>query len=535
MPRTLFDSYVAGEAAAFFPPHYSDAGARRAAVLRARRPLAPNVAAALAAQNARLAPSPARDAHLAALRDGAAAVVTGQQVGLFLGPLFTIYKAASAIRVARALSAESGTPVVPLFWLQSEDHDLSEIAVCRTPSAHGAPLTSQLPAPGEPLSIAHRLLPDEVAACLAELGVELGHLPHAAAHLARLAQHYRPGAGWVAAFAGVLSEIFAPHGLLLLDPRDVRLAAAAAPLHRRALNEAEGLAALLLERGAALQRAGFEPPVHVRPGAPLSFFHPDGAAGPRYRLAPDGEGWRLIGREARYARTTVLARLDEVPLDFTTSALLRPIVQDALLPTAAYVGGPGEVAYFAQLAPLYAAYDIPMPLIVPRLRVRVIEAAVARQLARLQLTADEARGALDAMLAARGGHTTSADTAAITARLLGPFDAALQAMRGQVEPLGPGIGSALDKTRATVAAAVGKLTGKIEQARRHADADAVAAVQRVQQMLYPHGEPQERVYGFAYFAARYGETAFIDRVLAIAEPFDATPRDLLGGGEAADA
>ena len=133
MSRDLLRAYLQGEVRALHPDDEPGAApfapaALARAVARARRPIAPEVHAVLAAQNARLAPSPARDAHLEALRRGAAAVVTGQQVGLFLGPLYTLYKAASAVVLARALAERMQTPVVPVFWLQTEDHDLPEIA-----------------------------------------------------------------------------------------------------------------------------------------------------------------------------------------------------------------------------------------------------------------------------------------------------------------------------------------------------------------------------------------------------------------------
>lgn len=529
MARSLFDAYLDGDAAAFFPAHFTDPAARRRAVARAARPLAPAVAAALVAQNAGLAASPVRDAHLAALRAGAAAVVTGQQVGLFLGPLFTIYKAASAIAVARALAHESGHPVVPVFWLQTEDHDLPEIAACHVPCAHG-PLALRLPAEASArVSIAHCTLPEEIGACLASLADELGHLPHAAPHLERLARHYRPGAGWATAFAAVLAELFAPEGLVFLDPRDSALAADSAAVHRRALADAEALASALLARGDALQRAGFAPPVHVRPGAPLSFFHPDGPAGPRYRLAPDAGGYALVGEARHYARPALLDALTAAPQQFSTSALLRPILQDTLLPTAAYVGGPGEIAYFAQLAPLYAAYELAMPLVVPRARLRVVDGKTARVLARLRLTPDDARQPEDALLAAaRAG----AAPAAIEPRLLAPFTAALDEVSAELAALGGGVRSALEKTRATVESAVTRLTGKIEQARLHQDEALVADVRRVKRLLFPNDTPQERVYGLASFAARYGERPFLDAVLGAITPFDATPRDLTLGDEA---
>jgi bacillithiol synthase len=528
----IFEAYLAGGVAAFFAAHYGAPDARRHAVERAARPLAPGVADALETQNAALVPSPARAAHLSALRAGAAAVVTGQQVGLFLGPLFTVYKAASAVRVARALAAESGRPVVPVFWLQTEDHDLPEIAGCHVPCAGDGPLALRVPSPpGARVPVAHCVLPDDVGACVAALGVALDGLPHAAAHLDRLRRHYRPGRAWGAAFAGVLGELFAPEGLVLLDPRDPAIAAATAAVHRRALLDAEPIAAALLARSGALEAAGFAPPVHVRPRAPLSFFHPDGTDGPRYRLTPAGDGFTLIGREEHYTRAALLAALDAAPLRFSTSALLRPIVQDAVLPTAAYVGGPAEVAYFAQLAPLYAAFDLAMPVVVPRARLRLVDGRTARVLSRLGLAPEDACRPDDQLLArARPG---AVDAGALAGRVLGPFTAALETLRAELAPLAPRVHAAFEKTRGTVDAAVRKLATKVERAQLHADQDAVLAVRHVKQLLWPQDAPQERCYGLSYFAARYGERPFLTRVLAAAEPFDARPRDVIWTEESA--
>jgi bacillithiol biosynthesis cysteine-adding enzyme BshC len=448
---------------------------------------------------------------------------------LFLGPLFTVYKAATAIRLAQALQAETGTPVVPIFWLQTEDHDLPEIAGCHLCRADGTPRALALPSDAARVPVAHRLLPAEVDACLTALGVELDHLPHAAQHLARLAAHYRAGRAWGDAFAGVLAELFAESGLVIVEPRDPPFAAAAAPVHRRALDAAAPLAAALLDRTAALAAAGFEAGVHVRPGAPLSFFHPRGADGPRYRLAPQGEGFALVGAAGTYTRRQLLEALAADPLRFSSSALLRPIVQDALLPTAAYVGGPAEVAYFAQLAPLYAAFDLPMPLVVPRLRLRVVDGRSARLLRRLGLTpADAARPAAEVLAPAE--EAAAGD--GVADRVLPALDAALAALDGELARLGPGVQRAAAKTRATVAAAVRTLEGKLRSARAQADGEATAAWHRVQQWLHPAGQPQERVYGLATCAARFGERPFLERVLAAADGDATAVHDLYCDEEA---
>ncbi|HEX3758523.1 MAG TPA: bacillithiol biosynthesis cysteine-adding enzyme BshC, partial [Kofleriaceae bacterium] len=475
------------------PPLSAAALARE--VARAHRPLAPEVHRVLVAQNARLAPSPARDAHLEALRRGAAAVVTGQQVGLFLGPLYTLYKAASAVVLARALTEQTGTPVVPVFWLQTEDHDLPEIASVAVPSgAEVATLAVPVDAANR-IAIAHCRLPAEVDGCLDALCDAIAEGqggrppgPHAAEHVARLRRHYRPGAPWAEAFAGVLGELFAPEGLVLIDPRAPALAQAVAPVHARALADAAPIAAALIANNAELDRAGFVTAVHVRPGAPLSFFHPEGPLGPRVRLEPAaGGGDRFVecGRTQVHGRAELAAALAADPLRFSTSALLRPIAQDTLLPTAAYVGGPGEVAYFAQLPPLYCAFDRPLPPIVPRSRFRIVDERARRLLDRLGLgTADAERPEAELLARLRGpdpepGPAGAPATAAdVTARLLAPFVAAHGELAAQLHAV-PELARALARTRGTVERAIGRLADRVDRAALYRDAARVDAVRRL--------------------------------------------------------
>jgi bacillithiol biosynthesis cysteine-adding enzyme BshC len=457
-------------------------------------------------------------------------VVTGQQVGLFLGPLYTIYKAASAIAVSRALARETGQPVVPVFWLQTEDHDLPEVASCAVPRDGQAPLEITVPAASDArVSLAHCALPDEITASTAALRAELERLPNAAEHLARIERAYRPGSKWGEAFASVLAELFAPEGLVLLDPRDPALAPETAAVHARALQNAGAIASALELHCEALRAAGFEPQVHVRPGAPLSFFHAAGAHDARSRLTPCSRGYRCAHADAEHTLVELLDVLARDPLCFSTSALLRPILQDTLLPTAAYVGGPGEIAYFAQMAPLYAAFELPMPLIVPRARFRVIEDKTQRVLDRLQLSADDATrdaAGLAAAHAARGaGFTPEQLEATLHAR----FDEALASALAQTGALRDQLKVAHDKTRAAVHHAASKLAEKYKSALAHQNDAVLRDIERVQSALQPNGEPQERVYGFPYYAARYGERPFIEgilRALEASDAFDPRLRDL---------
>lgn len=524
MARSIAESYARGEAGAFFPLHPASPQDRRRAVTQAVRPLTPAVAEAIERQNARFPPSATRDAHLAALRRGAAAVVTGQQVGLFLGPLFTLYKAAAAIRNARALAEETGAAVVPIFWLQTEDHDLPEIARVALPDREGERICLELPAsPRERISIAHRTLPREIDAVLASLDGVIGDLHHGPAHLALLRRHYRPGAGWGEAFAGVLAELL--DELVIVDPRDPALAAAAASVHRRALEGAELISRALLRRCGELEAAGFAPAVHVRDGAPLSFFHPEGPAGPRYRLDPAAGGFAEVGGERIHARADLLARLEEAPLSFSTSALLRPILQDTLLPTAAYVGGPGEIAYFAQLAPLYRAFDLPMPLVVPRARFRVLEGRTRRLLERLGLQPDDAARPEAELLARCGAGAGLPEAEAVAQALLAPFAAELDRLRAAAGALP--LDRSFARTRRSVERAVERFVARYARERVRSDERLVADVRRLANLLAPAGVPQEREHGLAWYAARYGGPGFVRAILDAVVPFDGTLRELV--------
>lgn len=501
-----------------------DPHARAQIVARVRRPLAPEVHRVLVAQNARLAASPARDAHLAALASGAAAVVTGQQVGLFLGPLYTLYKAASAIVLARALAAETGVPVVPIFWLQTEDHDLVEIASCEV-AAGGACESITVPVDASNrVSIAHLQLPDAIESCLATLADRLGAGPDAGAHVERVRRHYRPGATWSDAFAGLLGELFAREGLVVIDPRDSTLAASIAPVHARAIEDARAIANALGTRCQELERAGQRAPVHVRDGAPLSFFHPDGARGPRVRLEPTGnDAFVEVGGDRVYERRALLDALAADPLCFSTSALLRPIVQDTLLPTAAYVGGPAELAYFAQLPPLYRAFDRALPLVIERGHFVIVDERARRLLGRLGVSAADLVGTSELELLARVRRPATGDAGK---RLLEPFIAAHDALAAQLAGGSPELARALAKTRESVEYSIQKFSAKLERIAAYEDAELVDAVRRARAWLAPDGELQERRLGLPCFAARLGDRHVIDRVLAATSPFDPTVLEL---------
>ena len=521
MGSDFFAQFIAGEddAASLLPSRPMDPAAWDEAAERAgRRRTMQGVVAELQRQAASLPASSARDEAVAALdRPGATCVVTGQQVGVFLGPLYTLHKAASAVARARWVAERTGRPCIPIFWLQTEDHDWTEVARfdgCVRGTWIRGRLAPEWSAEAR-ISLAQRRLPPEVEVHLATLARVLAPLPHGAEVCALLGRHYVAGRSPGAAFAGVLAELFATEGLVLLDPRTPAMAALAAPVLRFALEEEEAIGALLEERCATLARRGFTEQVQTRK-ASLAFFHPSGAAGPRFRPDRDGDGFRTpLGW---VSRAELRERLAADPLSFSTSALLRPLVQDSLLPTAAYLGGPAECTYFAQLPQVYARAGLELPMIAPRARFRVVDPWTAALLDRLGLQPEDTDLPFHALAARLHAWPPWMD-GSLRDRLLGPIERQLDSAEPQAVALDPALARAVEKTRAHVARGVDRLISRLQRAalvKSGLGTGALDALTQVTTALRPAGLFQERVHGFWGIAAEVGPRALVSALVSAA-------------------
>jgi bacillithiol biosynthesis cysteine-adding enzyme BshC len=315
--------------------------------------------------------------------------------------------------------------------------------------------------------------------------------------VALLRAHYAPGRPLAVAFAGALAAIFGDEGLLFLDPRDPRLAPLASSIYRRSIEHAPAVDQCLAAQGARLDSAGFAQQIPPRPGSTLVFFHRDDARGPRYRLqrADHDDDWGLTGCQETIAHAEVLALTTREPMRFSTSALLRPLVQDTLLPTVAYVGGPAEVSYFAQVMPLYELFDLPPPLIMPRARFRCVDA--------------RARRPIDALLEriAVDRPADAADPAALKALVDDELAPRVAALTAAVELALPHLKRAAERTNKSVAHALDKLTNRYARALLERDTTTRERLTRLQNLLLPGGVPQERVYGWPTLAAQLGPDA----------------------------
>lgn len=342
-----------------------------------------SVAEVLREQNARFAHGDSVEAatarnidHLAA---GAVAIVTGQQVELFGGPAYSLYKAGSIIRIADEITRR-GTDAVPVFWLATEDHDLAEVNHVFWKTRSGL-FSYELPAVeadsgrrmGE-IALGHDVesLVDRAAKALEG--------PNAEAVGLALREAYTPNETYGSAYGKLLARIFAGRGIIFIDPLDARLHKIAAPVYRRALDESEELRNDLLARSRELEDAGLHAQVKVTSETTLLFYNVGGRREPL--RARDG---KFFAGESSFSHAQLAAEIEKDPLTFTPNVLLRPIVQDSLLPTVAYIGGPSEVAYLAQANVVYRHILGRMPAILPRPSFTIIEPPIARFLKKYDL------------------------------------------------------------------------------------------------------------------------------------------------------
>jgi bacillithiol biosynthesis cysteine-adding enzyme BshC len=500
---TRVESFFAGNPAT--PAAWADTIARSQAT--ARQPA--ELARVLADQQARRdAPPEARQAASRLADPATRVVITGQQAGLFGGPLFTLLKAMTAMRLAGQVEQTHGVPVVPVFWIDAEDHDWAEVSGCTVLDPDLSPRTIRLPDPpgaGE-RPVARLLLDETVKAAIDSLETTLPESEFRAELVAGLRRAYQPGRGMAEAFGCWLETVLGRHGLVVYDSSDPAAKPLARDILTREIAEPGETAELASRAGEALVENGYHAQVTPSEGA-ISLFH----------LEPHREAIRVTGDSVTIGdRTTTLAALAQEakasPEHFSPNVLLRPIVQDAVFPTICYVAGPNELAYLGQLREVYARFGIAMPLMYQRTTATLVDSATLRFL-----------GKYDLPMMALQPRDEKALNELLESQLPPTVDNALAGVASLISERMDGLASAvpqIDPTlEGTVRTTLGKmqhelhtLHNKVIQAAKRKDETLRRQFQRAQALTFPSGHPQEREVGFVWFLNRNG-SALIPRLI----------------------
>jgi len=460
------------------------------------------VVSILREQNQEFSSGAATLRNIERLASGACAIVTGQQVGLFTGPAYSIYKALDAIAWAKRLT-RAGVDAVPVFWLATEDHDLAEANHTFFAERYGlAQLSVPLDRGSAGGSVGKISLGPEVAAVVAQ-AASLLHGLAASEIRAALAESYRPQETFGSAFAKLLARLLHERGLILLDPLDRRFHELARPIYRTAAIDARKIAGDLLTRGKELGRRGFHAQVKVTPQSTLLFLDVEGKREP-----VRGKSGDFFAGSLRLSGVEFLRIIESEPQRLSAGVLLRPVLQDSILPTAAYIGGPAEVAYMAQAQIVYRRLLGRMPAILPRASFTLVEPSVARALNKYGL---EIRDVFRGRQQLRRKMEARYLPGALTARFLRDEKALHKILSGYVKPLG-----ALDKTllgaRGTAEKKIlyqfEKLRRKAGRARNEREGVLDRHEAEILSALFPRHGLQERTLNFLPFLARYGMELF---------------------------
>jgi bacillithiol synthase len=440
--------------------------------------------------------------NIARLRNGAGAVVTGQQVTLFGGPLFTILKAATAIRKAKDASI-AGSPHVPIFWLATEDHDLAEADHVTFPDRHESKTLRLGAEPGNSSAAGKVTIGKSIEDLLAQAAEILGPGPL----LDQLSACYREGRTLGQAFAQFISHTFAAQGLVVMDASSRAFHALGSDVLRQAIVRADELRVALNDRDQQLAAARYHSQVLIPSLSSLLFLF-DSSTGARVALRRTAEGGWHAARQS-YSTAELLAILDAEPERLSPNALLRPVFQDSILPTAAYVGGPSEVAYFAQSQVLYERILGRTTPVLPRLSATLIEPAIANLLARYDVSLpDVIQSALkDPLeLAQRlGARSISAIGKRKLAAAGNALDTELSALATYMHSLDPGLGRAADVSSSKMRYQMNRMRRLAANYELRQDQTLGRDAGLIALNLFPNRHPQERLLGAAWFLSRYGE------------------------------
>jgi bacillithiol synthase len=447
------------------------------------------------------------------------AIVTGQQVGLFTGPAYTIYKALTAVKLA-AHYACRGIKTVPIFWMATEDHDIAEVDHCDVVDGDSVLSKVQYLASPEDSqrSVGRVAFLPSIESARAEF---LGTLPSSEFKQqidAILAASYYPGNSFARAFGQVMSALFANYGLILIDPQDERLKELVKPVFEGVVSHGERAQVGVQERSQRLVAEGYQAQVQLEPE--ISFLFAEYQE-KRKALTREHGSFRVKGEDVILSREELLQWVRQFPQRLSPNVLLRPVVQDYLLPTFTYVGGPSEIAYLAQAAPLYEFLGGKMPIIFPRTSFSIIERKTGKVLDRYQLDFCDLFQGAEVVMKTVIEKTLDQTLARQFDEIETVFDQRLAELEEPLKKVDQTLADALKTIRQKVQYQVTHLRTKFVHAQTRHNETVTKQIEKALAILYPQKSLQERRLNIFYFLSRYG----MDFMAQLYEEIDLSDQD----------
>jgi bacillithiol synthase len=431
------------------------------------------------------------------------AVVTGQQLGLFGGPLYTIYKIITALKLSRHLSEKYDEyNFIPVFWLEGDDHDFEEVSYLNLINENNELIKiqypEQLPEEGNMGSIGFLKFSESINQVFENVEKNLRPTEFTPDLLANLKRIYSPGKSFKESFREMLLWLFDEYGLVIIDPQDKEIKDILRPVFRKEIEGFRTHSEKLINVSAVLEEK-YHAQVKIR-AVNLFYNYDEG----RYLIEPVENDFRLRRKRKKFTREELLNLIDIEPEKFSPNVLLRPVCQDYLLPTAFYVGGPGEIAYFAQAMPLYEFYSVNFPLVYPRSSVTLLEKSIDGLLEKYSLEPKDVfimNGDLKNKIL---GSVSSNSTDEIFKETENKFDLAMDQLKEKLIDIDKTISDSSSRYKQKIISYLGELKTKAVEAQNRKHEVTIRQSDRIMQAIFPQSSLQEREINVIYFMNKYG-------------------------------
>jgi bacillithiol biosynthesis cysteine-adding enzyme BshC len=445
--------------------------------------------------------------------DATLAVVTGQQVGIGGGPLYTIYKTITALKLTEKLrELHPGLNFVTVFWLEGEDHDLEEMNYVGLLNQEHAPVRVTYWPKGKPVQknvipVGEMQIDEHIEAFIEELNRTLPNSEYKKSLLESFRSSYAPGTTFNRAFASWMNHLFPSSGIVFISSNDPRIKKQLAGIFRSEIEQFPAVSQLIIRRSAELEN-GYHAQIKTK-AMNLFLYHKGG----RYFIEPREHDFSLRGTRHFLTKEELFSIVDNQPELLSPNVALRPICQDTLLPTVAYVAGPSEVAYFAQLEPVYRHFGMAMPAIYPRISATVVEERVSRTLEKFELSISELFAPPAKAQKKVIDLISEVNIEEMFAESRVRMNDTLNELKFGLQYVDQTLLGALETTRAKNEANLALLREKTVEAQARRHETALRQLHRAAATVYPNDNYQEREINALYFMNKYGP-GFIDRLSA---------------------
>lgn len=516
----LFTDYISNseDTKEFYPSHFMDESSWQKVMDRVsgRKRDYSELAEILRRQNSALGSGQAAMDNIDKLADGNAfTVITGQQVGILTGPLYTIYKAMTVIKLAQHLSEKYEAEFIPVFWMESNDHDMEEANHVNILDSDSELIKLEyLPKSCTPgCSMKDVIVDDEFGDLVSDLEARLPNTEFKSDVFEIIRESYQLSQDIGRGFGRMMAQLLGKYGLVLFSPSDPDMKKLMSPILEREMNSPLKSMEIVNSAAERLKAMGYEPQIEKSQDSTGLFIEVDGIR--RKLLFQDGH-FRMDGNNENLESKALVDTLHAEPWAFSPNVALRPVIQDYISPTVAYVAGPGEISYFAQLAGLYEFMDVDMPIIYPRASFTIVESKVQRVMDKNELEVSDLSEHYDNLFSQLSKHTAAGKLEHLLESSNSEIRDILERLATGLMEFDPGLKNVVESAAKRIDHQLNILGERSYKAQRSRDDILRNQVKRACMNIYPDGKPQEREFNIVQYLVLYG-LQFVDDLFSVIE------------------